>query len=233
MKKLLWALALAPLGALFAAAVSLPLSSEDWQGFCQLGNPCSRGFFSDNRSGQLTFEFPVVSNPTTCYDNKEKENDDCPSVNYLFYPQGSGFAQKPAHSIANYASLTLNVKVTTTGSPVWFYMTDANNTCSNPAAVRAFLWQWDDAATGGDRWWSSPVSWQLQPGTASITTPLSPSQWSNVNGASGTEDPSGWNDALNHIEYLGMTFGGGCFFGHGVNISGGTAQFTLLGYTLQ
>jgi hypothetical protein len=29
-----------------------------------------------------------------------------------------------------------------------------------------------------------------------------------------------------------MTFGGGCFFGHGVNVSGGTARFALISYTI-
>jgi hypothetical protein len=33
-----------------------------------------------------------------------------------------------------------------------------------------------------------------------------------------------------NVGNIGMTFGGGCFAGHGVNISGGTARFSLTSY---
>ena len=42
----------------------------------------------------------------------------------------------------------------------------------------------------------------------------------------------GFQDALGDLGHVGMTFGGGCFFGHGVNISGGTARFSLISYTV-
>jgi hypothetical protein len=32
---------------------------------------------------------------------------------------------------------------------------------------------------------------------------------------------------------IGLTFGGGCFFGHGVFIDGGPAQFILTNYAVQ
>jgi hypothetical protein len=30
-----------------------------------------------------------------------------------------------------------------------------------------------------------------------------------------------------------MVFGGGCFVGHGVDVSGGTAQFVLIDYKIE
>ena len=34
------------------------------------------------------------------------------------------------------------------------------------------------------------------------------------------------------MQEIGMTFGGGCFFGHGVSVANGTATFQLLSYSL-
>ena len=64
-----------------------------------------------------------------------------------------------------------------------------------------------------------------------LTIPLRPHHWSSVFGKVGDQDTTtiaGFDQALENANYLGVTFGGGCFFGHGVNISGGTAQFKIL-----
>ncbi len=39
--------------------------------------------------------------------------------------------------------------------------------------------------------------------------------------------------ALLNVTRLGLTFGGGCSFGHGVNVQGGAARFTLTRYSVQ
>jgi hypothetical protein len=57
-------------------------------------------------------------------------------------------------------------------------------------------------------------------------------QWSDVYGRFGNDAPSQFADALKYVGHVAMTFGGGCFFGHGVNISGGPAQFILTNYTI-
>jgi len=54
-------------------------------------------------------------------------------------------------------------------------------------------------------------------------------------GKSGDDDATalaGFQDALGNLGRVGMTFGGGCFFGHGVNVSGETARFALISYTI-
>jgi hypothetical protein len=38
---------------------------------------------------------------------------------------------------------------------------------------------------------------------------------------------AGFADPLKRLENIGLTFGGGCFFGDGVNVSGGPARFIL------
>lgn len=204
----------------------LPLSKSDWQGFCQGGNPCARNFLSNN-SAVLEFAFPVYNDPKPC------NVDDCPSVNYLFAPAGSGWPQRSPLVITGYSTIQATFQITVTGNPVFFYQTDLDNTCVFPASVRLFFWQWGGSATGEDRWWSNPVSYQLAPGAGTLSVPLTPDQWSDVAGQIGTEDPQGFAGALNNINFVGLTFGGGCFFGHGVSVSGGTAEFYLTGYSLQ
>jgi hypothetical protein len=48
-----------------------------------------------------------------------------------------------------------------------------------------------------------------------------PGQWSNVNGQFGNQDLTtlaGYQDVINNLGNVGMTFGGGCFLGHAVEI---------------
>ena len=64
---------------------------------------------------------------------------------------------------------------------------------------------------------------------------LTPDQWSSVFGRLGSLNATtvkGFQDALGDLGHVGMTIGGGSFFGYGVNISGGTARFALVSYTI-
>ena len=66
--------------------------------------------------------------------------------------------------------------------------------------------------------------------------PLTPDAWSSVNGKYGNANPQvqyEFEKALLNVSRLGVTFGGGCSFGHGINISGGTATFLLTDYRIQ
>jgi hypothetical protein len=73
----------------------------------------------------------------------------------------------------------------------------------------------------GYRWWSNPGAFSLQHthGLVSFTVPLSGDNWSNVSGVTAAADPSDFAAALADAGPVGMTFGGGCFFGHGVYMS--------------
>jgi len=62
---------------------------------------------------------------------------------------------------------------------------------------------------------------------------LDPGQWTDTNGNLGTSDPIRFAAALADPMTIGLTFGGGCFFGHGVYIDGGTARFILTSYVVQ
>jgi hypothetical protein len=132
----------------------------------------------------------------------------------------------------------MTFQILTTGAPTFNYAMDSDNTCTTPATVRLFLERRNDNFSAEFyRWWANPTAYDLQPtsGNVTLTVPLAPDQWSSVYGKAGNYDATaraGFQDALTDLERVGMTFGGGCFFGHGVNVSGGTARFVLIDYTV-
>lgn len=168
--------------------------------------------------GQWYFDFPTDPNS---------------SVNYVTASYG------PSTAPSQMVSVTFTIS--TTGNPVFNYqLGDPQNTCNYPAHVRLFLERSDDDMSSEFyRWWSNPVSYELaatRDGAVTLSAPLSPHDWSSVLGRFGDEDQdtiNGFNSALAHLGNVGMTYGGGCFAGHGVNVSGGTARFTLLNYSVK
>jgi hypothetical protein len=76
----------------------------------------------------------------------------------------------------------------------------------------------------------------LAAGTATIRVPLTADAWSSVNGMLGNADSTvkfAFDRALLNVSRLGLTFGGGCSFGHGINVRGGAATFALTGYAIE
>ncbi len=135
-------------------------------------------------------------------------------------------------------SVSMTFQIITTGEPAFHGALDPDNNCSTPATVRLFLERKnDDFSQEFYRWWANPTSYALQatPGDVTLSVPLTPGQWSSVFGKFGNHDAAalaGFQDALTNLGRVGMTFGGGCFFGHGVNVTGGTARFVLVDYTI-
>ena len=205
--------------------VSLSLASSSWQESAVGTVP-----LANDQDGNLTFAFPVNSPVCASYScGVCTAYQPVDSINYLYTAPG-------VSSIAGYNSISVSLAVSTSGPVVFDYQTETGNTCVFPAHVRVFIWQWNDATQGYDRWWSNSISYELASGTATITTALTPDQWSSVYGQAGNANAAatqGFYDALNNVRYVGLTFGGGCFFGHGVNVSDGTAQFTLTNYSIQ
>ena len=121
----------------------------------------------------------------------------------------------------------MTFQISTTGAPTFQYVMQSDNTCATTATVRLFLQRRNDDLTEEFyRWWSNPTVYDLQatPGDVTLTVPITPDQWSSVYGKFGSQDATtlaGFQDALSNLGHVGMTFGGGCFFGHGVNGSGG------------
>jgi hypothetical protein len=65
---------------------------------------------------------------------------------------------------------------------------------------------------------------------------LQAGNWSSVNGRFGNENAEtrfGVEKALLNVTRLGLTFGGGCSFGHGIRVSAGAASFALAEYAIR
>jgi hypothetical protein len=183
----------------------LSLQAQDWDIQYSPGMPAHPSPAAD---GAWFFDFPA----------------DPGSVHYVSVP----YNQSAAHR-----SVSITFRITTTGAPFYNSLdTGCNNT---PAHVRLYLQrQNDDMRSDGNRWWSNPASYELGSNdnqTITIEVPLTAEKWSGLSGQFGhssLQSQQWFQNTLSNLGRVGMTFGGGCSFGHGVNISGGTARFTLI-----
>jgi hypothetical protein len=69
-----------------------------------------------------------------------------------------------------------------------------------------------------------------------VTVALKPEQCVSVLGKHGDYNEStraGFHQALRDLGNVGFVFGGGCFYGHGVNVIGGSARFLATEYFVQ
>lgn len=185
---------------------SLSLNAAQWEA---LSDPDFMPL-QNNAKGQLTFPFPSTG-----------------SINYVY-----SIAAPTQIS----GSVTASMEIVTSGPVVFDYMTEPFNTCTTPSTVRPFIWSNRTGFGEFDRWWSNPTSIELTPGSSTLTVPLTPDRWSSVYGKLGNTDATAeaaFARALRNVSQLGLTFGGGCFFGHGVRVKNGSATFTLTSYQVK
>jgi hypothetical protein len=93
----------------------------------------------------------------------------------------------------------------------------------------------DGSLTNPDyRWWSNPISYTLQDtnGLVKLDVPLDPSDWSNVDGQFGSADVAAFAATLSHMGNIGLTFGGGDYFGHGAYLDQGSATFNVVSFSI-
>lgn len=80
-------------------------------------------------------------------------------------------------------------------------------------------------------WWSNPVHVNLVPGTLNVPMSVAvgdATQWSDWNGQVANSSPdvtARFNDAIQHVQSVGLSFGGGCFFENGVSVDSGGGAF--------
>lgn len=175
--------------------------------------------------GALVFDFPVDTGTSTFS-----------TVNYLYTKYTAPLGSQLTYAFA----------VTATGNPVFQWRTEVGNNCDpavqfcNPAIARPYFESsFKGTCASGqsgvwcNRWWSANSYYVLAPGSVTLVIPLDPAQWSTVNGSTGAQESAAWNYALQNPTQIGLTFGGGYFFGHGVYVTGGTAQFQLQKLSVQ
>ncbi len=134
-------------------------------------------------------------------------------------------------------SLTVAFHIDETDGTVFNTQMEPGNTGTWPASVVLYFSDHNDGGDQYDRWWSQwgATSVVLGPGDFTLTVPLvhDPAVWTSVYGQDGVDTPSAdrFARALAHPTALGMTFGGGFYKGHGVNVCG-AARFILDSYTV-
>jgi hypothetical protein len=183
--------------------LTVSLGSAGWQ---TISDP--QPFPLRNEGSALVFDFPSSG-----------------SMHYLFAPS-------PLSALRGTLAVTL--QVSTTG-PVTFDPLDTSF-CNLPPSARPFLWANDNGNGNFDRWWSNPRAYALAAGSTTISVPLQAGNWSSVDGRFGNADAEtrfAFERALLNVTRLGLTFGGGCSFGHGIRVSGGTAKFVLTEYVVR
>lgn len=183
--------------------LTVALTSTAWE---TISDP--QPFPLANEGQSLVFEFPAEG-----------------SINYLFTPSAMRALR---------GTLVATVQISAS-APVVFESLDSQS-CNIASSVRPFLWANDNGNGVYDRWWSNPTAHPLAPGAATISVPLRAENWSSVNGRFGNADAEtrfNFDKALLNVTRLGLTFGGGCSFGHGIRVRGGAARFALTEYAVR
>jgi len=219
---LYWKKRPSPAPAPVSGPFAFSLNAGDWAITYSPGMPASPaaapggGWFLDvpiGPEGDAAFTAPLI-----------------PAVHYVTVGQNVNLGGR--------ARLSADLKLETSGSPVFQYKLAPNNTCDHAAAaVLYFQRRGDDMSGAGAfefyRWFSDPVEFTLANGSTTLSAPLDPASWISIMGKRGNADATaqaGFAAALADVANAGFTFGGGCFKGHGVNISQGSARFTVASF---
>jgi hypothetical protein len=203
----------------------IPLTPSNWNIRYSPGMPAKP---NTAPSGGWVFSFPLAAPgvcpapPTT---GPNFNISTCPHIDYVTATYITPIAG---------SSVSMTFSIAVGPNTTFDYHTAANNTCVNPANFRLMIERADDAGLYQRyyRWWSHDVSYQLQStdGSLTLTVPLTPDRWSSVLGEIGSASAAataGFADTLKNVGLIGITFGGGCFFGHGVYLNSGNATFTV------
>jgi hypothetical protein len=169
----------------------------------------------DGEGSGWAFDFPKGTNCSV--------KQDCPGVHYV--------TTKYTKAITYGAKIIISGEIVTIGTPTFNYKLEKTNTCDSAAKARVLVQILDDDmyASNG-RFWSNPLAIPLAPSKLTLTIPLDDQNWTNVDGE---RNQKGLKTLLNKMGNIGVTFGGGCFFGHGVNVSGGSARFIMTSFELK
>lgn len=133
-------------------------------------------------------------------------------------------------------TLSMDVEIQTTDDVEFAAADPAPEGQGAPCSVGFYL-QRRNATMGADtphhRWWGKPRL-TLAQGRNLVAVKLAPTDdWSSVFGASATSVPHEFNAALAECDRLGLTFGGGFNFGHGVYLKRGAARFIARDFSTQ
>lgn len=171
----------------------------------------------DARTWDIKYSINLPSHPTqdgsSWFIDIHKDTDE------LDYVLGANTA-----SVLN-KSLSMDLEIIAAPDVVFDYKTEPENTCIFPAHTRFIIYKSMLGEFG--RWWSNPKGIELKPGIFNLTVPVVPAEWSSVYGKFGNEAVTNFEKTVSTPTALGLTFGGGCFFSHGVRARGGDIRIKL------
>jgi hypothetical protein len=138
------------------------------------------------------------------------------------------------------SSKTLTDTVSVAGSAAGFQAQNGDG-CVYPANVRFYFTAPSASGSSVGKppagfytrfWWSNPANVPLLTGSqppASISAIMNdPSEWSDWNGQSATNPAvtEAFLEAIQNVQSVGLSFGGGCFFENGVTTTDGNETFS-------
>jgi len=180
------------------------LQADDWYILYSAGLPSNP---SSDPDGAWSFDFPSFQAGG--------------HVNYIESPFQ---ATIPLHSV----SVVFKVE---SEAPQYVVM---DTTDHLPATCRLMIEQQNDNMSDPNgRWWANASIYNLgsqDNQIISFTIPFTSDQWTNVIGQA---NASAFAAALSNIGWVGITFGGQYFAGHGVAIRGGSSKFVLISYSVE
>jgi hypothetical protein len=143
-------------------------------------------------------------------------------------PPGIHYVYTPANGLAPGKTMTLTYTLT---GDATFRPDDASDI--NPPTISLFIWQAGDNLTcagayAGYRQFLV-TRLNLQFGTHTVSAVIEPADWT---GCYPGEAASAFTEAVANAAYMGFTFSGQYFAGHGVDVVSGSATFTINSFTV-
>ena len=145
-------------------------------------------------------------------------------------PGSLNYVQTPFSETSPHSKIILTFRVDSSTNVDYNGRVDPD--AADPATFHLFLERRDDDFTNEYyRWWATGYVLGSEDNTVvTIEAPLTASAWTSVYGHHNAAE---FTDTLNHLGWVGFTFGGINRYGHGVNLLSGTAKFTLLDFRVE
>lgn len=150
---------------------------------------------------------------------------------YFYFPSQDGvhyLTQGRKTAISGTMTLTANVLLT--GNPVFVSSDPNSNACPGGAHVDLYFQRAGDDGQNEFYRWFANTRQSIVSGELTYAVPLVVDNWGDVYAR---RDAAQFAAAMASPQAVGMTFGVGCFAGHGVYVTGGQATFTIKSFTIQ
>lgn len=144
-------------------------------------------------------------------------------------PHSIHYVQTPFHATVPLSHITMTFRIDSSANVS--YNGKVDPLAWDPATFHVFIQRrGDNLQKDFYRWWASDGGHILGSHDNSVVTivvPLDYRRWTSV---FGHVDEQEFQNTLRDLGWVGFTFGGSNFFGHGVNLNAGRATFTLIDY---